>query len=440
MNVNTDKTEIEVAEKTVAEPHEAQAAPDQSSERPKSMRETILAAVQETKRKKETPPDPQKSTGQPKEEKASAGAEAADGKKPPEEKTAEVESGVETDRPNKADQDKTESKQTEKQGDDTEKSQTSNPPAAWSRSSKTLWATLPPSIQDEVLRREENAAKGVAELKERHKTEVETLRARTTGLEAEVAPYDEAIRQAGRTREQVVRQLFQWHMALSGPNKAHAFRQLAQNFGVDITQLAGGNSGAGGQEGSTGAGSPAAPDVSWAPAVGELQRRLEQYEAMTAASHQASAEKAVLTWAKDKPHFEKVRQRMAQLINADADLLRMGQPAANGFIKDGDIDMDAAYEAAVWADAELRADLIRGQQEERDVAAKAAAERARGEAEARLRAEKAQIEAERAKRAATSIKPGAPLSGLNGSTSTKQLPSRQESVRDSIRRALQGAQ
>lgn len=440
MNVKAqDTTEVEVKENSATEPQEAQKA----SDRPKSMRETILAAIEENKQKKDAPPkkaDPE----QPKEEKAAEKKADASGEgKPAEVKKAEPKpEDALSEKADKPDLEKQENKKTENQGEDTEKSQSSKPPTAWSRSSKALWDSLPPSIQDEVLRREESSAKGVAELKERHQAEVKSLKDRTAELETAVAPYDEAIRQAGRTRGQVVDQLFKWHIALAGPNKTAAFRQLAANLGVDIAQLAGVQRTQEGHEGSTEAGSPPpqVQDMSWAPAFGELQRRLEQYEAATTAQQQASAEKAVQAWAKDKPHFEKVRQRMAQFINADADLVRMGQQPVSGFIKNGDIDMDAAYEAAVWADPELRAELIRSREEEREAAARAVAEKQRLEAEQKLREEKAKIEAERAKRAAASLKPGAPLSGLNGSTATKAAPSRQESVRDSIRRALQGIQ
>lgn len=432
MSEKTDKTEAVNAENTAADPQKAQDSAVDTSDRPRSMRETIVAAIKENRAKESAKDEPAK-----KQEEAKPPADPVEKKAESEAKDSSVKSEkVDPQVPDDKSGQEEKVKQTEEQGEDTEKAQPSKPPTSWSRSSKALWDSLPPSIQDEVLRREENAQRGVDELKSRHKAEVDGLKARTAELETVVAPYDEAIRQAGRTRGQVVDQLFRWHVALSGPNRVQAFRQLAANLGVDVATLAGVQKTAEGQESASETGSQHhVQDMSWAPAVGELQRRLEQYEMATAAQQQAAAEKTVQDWAKDKPHFERVRQRMAQLINADAELIRMGHQPANGFVNGSDINMDAAYEAAVWADPELRAELIRGREEERDAVAKAAAEKARLEAELRLRQEKAAIEAERAKRAATSIKPAAPLSGVNGAAPKQQ--NRHESVRDSIRRALQ---
>jgi hypothetical protein len=228
-------------------------------------------------------------------------------------------------------------------------------------------------------------------------------------------------------------------MALTGPGKAEAFKALAQNFNVDVSTLAGGATAAQGAQDGSGATvtAPAATrDLSWVPAVENMQHRITQFEAMTAAQQQSAAQKTVEVWAKDKPHFERVRQKMAQLINMDALLLQQGQPAVNGFIKGDQIDMDAAYEAATWADSEVRGEILREQQERNEAAAKEAADKVRADAELKLRLEKAKADAEKAKRASSSLRPGAPISGLNGAAPGRQ-PSRSESVRESIRRALQ---
>ena len=52
-------------------------------------------------------------------------------------------------------------------------------------------------------------------------------------------------------------------------------------------------------------------------------------------------------WAKDKPHAEAARQQMAQIIQGDLALAQNGYPQINDTIKNGYIDLDAAYQAAI---------------------------------------------------------------------------------------------
>jgi hypothetical protein len=60
---------------------------------------------------------------------------------------------------------------------------------------------------------------------------------------------------------------------------------------------------------------------------------------------QERANRMVDDWSKDKSDFHRVRQRMGEIVMADMDLLRSGRPGI-GAIKDGSIDLDAAYDLA----------------------------------------------------------------------------------------------
>jgi hypothetical protein len=60
---------------------------------------------------------------------------------------------------------------------------------------------------------------------------------------------------------------------------------------------------------------------------------------------QEAANRHVDAWARDKPHFSKVRQRMGEIISTDHDLLRSGKMGL-GTIRDGNIDLDHAYDLA----------------------------------------------------------------------------------------------
>ena len=423
---------LDKEEETVAESPEAPISHDGVARGAlPSTRDAIIAAIAEAKQKAEDA-DAARSSEKPQEkpeEKASDEERTEDSKSAAHQKADKPdEDGAPGEDPGKAGDGE--------EGAHAEEKKSSEPPAAWSKSGKAQWESLPPSIQEEVLRREANAQKGVEELKSRHREELGAAYARTADLDASIAPYREAIRQAGRTEGQVVDRLFQWHMALSGPQRVEAFRSLAKNFGVDVSTLAGGSQEPSQEPGDADSAAAPAQDMSWVPAFDRVSQRIDQFEAMTAAQQMTAAQKTVDAWSRDKPHFERVRGRMAQMIDMDARLLQEGRPAVNGFIKDDQVDMDAAYEAAVWADPELRSEFLQEQRRKSEEAASAATEQARVESERKLRAEKARLEALQAKRAASSLKPGAPLSGMNGAGPSRAHP-RNESVRDSIRRALQ---
>jgi hypothetical protein len=420
----------EISEKIPApeavEPQETAKEARETPEKPQTLRQTIVAAQKEAKAKaeaEEAPPEkPGKEAPPEKAKDADEKAPAAKAAESP----AEKGKPEQADKPQKADAQSEDSTETPAK---VETQSQTKPPASWSKSARSQWDSLPPSIQDEVLRRETDTARGVDELKRRHEAELREWKSRNTDLDEAVRPYEEAIRLSGQTKGQAVDALFRWHVALSGPNKNEAFRVLAQSFGVDTTQFAGSRS-AQPQDGQSEQFSQPVVDYSWMPAIDGVARRLERFEQMNAAQQQASAEQIVANWSRDKPHFERVRGLMAQFVDSDA---KMG---GSRFLKNGQIDMDAAYEAAVWADPEVRAEILREQQDKAEAAARGAAEKIKAEAEARLRQEKERSAAERAKRAAASLRPGAPVSGLNGA-SPSAVPSR-ETVRESIKRALSG--
>jgi hypothetical protein len=411
-----------------ASPQETPQRTDDAPKKTLNLRETIIAAKREAESKAEPEPKPEK---EPKAETLDVKAE-----EPP--RAKEVKELEEKGVPKEAHKPKEEDPKPKVSDDkaDADKTQSSSkPPASWSKGSRAEWDSLSPSVQSEVLRREADTARGVEELKKRHTDELTSWKSRQADLDEALRPYEDAIHQSGRSKGQVVKDLLDWNMALVGPNKLEAFRALARSFGVDPTQLSGGSA-AQAQQGATatdtqGATVPAqAYDRSWEPAVQSVARRLEQFEQSSSMQRQATAEQVVHNWAKDKTHFERIRGLMAQLVDNDA---KMGGVR---FMKNGQIDMDAAYEAAIWADPEVRADLLNEQKGQQESMVKAAMEKAKAEADNRLLIEKQKADAERARRAAVSLRPGAPLSGVNGAAPGSV--SQRESVRDSIKRALSG--
>lgn len=295
----------------------------------------------------------------------------------------------------------------------------SAPPAGWADDAKAAWAALPPQVQAAVAKREQDMAKGVEDLKGRY-----------ADIDKAIAPHVEAIRRHGHTPAQAVNQLFSWFQALAA-NPGQAFPALAQSFGIDIRAF-------GQQQGqpqpdpaAPAAGQPA-PDEQLSPMmqryIGGLQQELGQLKQAFseqigglqntfAEQSQAKTEETLAVWAKDKPYFEEVRELMAHLIHSQAVPLKEG----------GKVDLDTAYDQAIWARPEVRQRILADQQKKQQDAAKAKAEAER----------KAQQEqAAKAARAGSSLgigAPGAPAQPDKG----KQTKGK--SVRESINEAIAAA-
>jgi hypothetical protein len=272
-------------------------------------------------------------------------------------------------------------------------------PKAWSKEEKALWNDLPEAARAAIIRREADTEKGVNELRTRYQ-EIDTA----------IAPYKAVMTQNNVTPGQAINQLFKWHMELAGPNKVEAFRQLAKSFGVDPATIAAAPA-------TTEKPADANPDNSipenLRPVITNLETRLKTFEERESAAMQNAAKQTWQNWSKDKPHAETVRGLMANLINSDLALIQAGQPQISNTIKNGSIDMDAAYEAAKYAHPEVRAAIIQEDQAKRDKEARAAAEKAR--------------------KAGASLKSGAPAGPISANSNAAP---RNETVAESIKRAL----
>lgn len=294
-------------------------------------------------------------------------------------------------------------------------------PASWNKAERAVWDSMPPAAQEAVLRREADTAKGVDKLKQ----EITGLKDQNRDIDEAIAPYRQMIFSMGRKPGEAIRGLFDWQMALAGPNKTQAFRQLAANLGFNLQELVP----------SVAAPSQAAqpPEVpaeirpvldqygqvigQYGQMIEQLTNRLQSYETNAQAQQQQAADQMIGNWAKDKPHFEAVRQRMGEFVHSDISRIQAGQPGI-GYVENGNINLNKAYEDAVWAHPELRKQF---QQEER----------AKREQE---RIQRSSKEVKTAKKAAVSIKPAAPTPPP---APPKRIPGKPESVAETIRRTMQ---
>ncbi|HET9285704.1 MAG TPA: hypothetical protein VFR24_27445 [Candidatus Angelobacter sp.] len=281
-------------------------------------------------------------------------------------------------------------------------------PEAFSKEAKAEWAKVPAAVQQAILKREQDTTKGVEELKGKYKD-----------IDAAIAPHLNAIRQSGRSPAEAVNQLFGWFQALS-QNPVVAFPALAKSFGWDLTQFV--QPQAQNQQPQQAPTEQQQEDLP--PAVknyiadmqkelGQLKQAFGGFQQQTTQQNEQRTNEILANWSKDKPHFEEVRQMMAHLIQSGAIPL-----------KDNKVDLDAAYDAAVWAIPDVRSKVQAEQQ--------AASQEALKKKQADLAAKK-QAEADKARKTAVGVTGGAP-GEINPNTTKKGA---RKSVKDSIREAME---
>lgn len=292
------------------------------------------------------------------------------------------------------------------------------PPEGLTKEAVAEWAKTPPVVQQAFVKRVEDMEKGVTALKTRY-----------ADLDGALAPHIESIRSHNRTPAQAVAQLFSWFKALE-VNPAQAFPALAASFNYDwekLKTLPAMAAAAGGQQQQ---GTQAQQDImaklpeELKPLFGQLLEKVGSLEnqlgqkvgsletAMQTQSQQKTNE-VLAIWSKDKPHFEGVRLMMARLIQSGAVPL-----------KDGQVDLDGAYDMACNADPTTRAALLAD--------ARAAEDKKRKDAAA-LEKKAQQDQAEKARRAGIGVAggaPGAPRPVVN------KTAGRGKSVKESIQDAI----
>lgn len=240
-------------------------------------------------------------------------------------------------------------------------------PASWNAQGREMFAKADPKLREYILQRDQEQAAGVAKLKEQYEGKAKFAES----MWAEVAPYEAMIRAEGGTPQSAVKSLLgmAYIMRTGTPQqKQQLLLKTAQDFGVDL-------------------GAPLPEQQRLDPTVDALQREiatlkqeLGNWRNQQESERQSSILSEIEQFKANHPHFEAVRVTMGRLLDT-------------GEAK----DLEDAYDKAVWANPELRAQLLKEQQEKAE----------------KDRAEKAKAEAARAKAASVSIA-GAPGNAGNG--------------------------
>jgi hypothetical protein len=219
--------------------------------------------------------------------------------------------------------------------------QLKKPPQSWKPELKAHFDTLPPEVQDEILRRESDYSKGIQKYAEDAKV-AQTFKP----VVDQWAPY---FNQLQVTPDQAFAHLMQTEYALrngSPAQKQAMFAQLAKDYGIEF----------GGQS----AESQGQVDPNLQHALSEVQRLSQyiqnmEYNKKQEAERQQQTEQAELNKRveefaskPDNPHFDSVRDDMARMLQA-------------GYAE----SLEDAYEKACWARPDIRASLLKDQEAKR---------------------------------------------------------------------------
>lgn len=170
------------------------------------------------------------------------------------------------------------------------------PPSGWTAQAKALFDTLPPEIQDEVIRNDDNFHKGISEYKQDRQ-----LR---QAMEQVVSPYLPMIQRSGKQPLQHISGLLQFQYELE-TNPQQTIANLVQHFGIDPSGIS--------------------QQQQADPQVSNLQRELAQMKQMLQQGQQQTqqqtltqAQSEIQSFANDPKniYFENVRDDMALLLNS----------------------------------------------------------------------------------------------------------------------------
>lgn len=209
----------------------------------------------------------------------------------------------------------------------------------WYKDEYGPWDKLSEPFRQALREQERNASQAI----EKHSTAAKAWEP----LSEQLKPYAAQLQAQGQSPQQFVSGLVNIYDYLQKDPVAALNWLAQQRLGTDIIGIAEWQQQQGYQ--------PQQPDP-LKQELEQLKARLSNYEKQGATQERARLEAQIQAWAKDKPHFEDVRELMASLANA---------PLNRG------ASLDQLYEAALLAHPQLRQRILMDKQ--RDEAAKARA-------------------------------------------------------------------
>lgn len=203
-------------------------------------------------------------------------------------------------------------------------------PVSWSADAKQAWASIPPAVQQAVLKREQEASNGIRQYSEK-----------TARYEQALAPIAQEATRRGMSPDDAIKRLIDGNAFLE-TQPAQAILWLAQKNGIDLAELAS-NPPAPQQQ--------ARPDPVYAQVsqtVESLQQRVQQFEFnnnLTVAQQ----------FAASKPHYADVEEQLPEFIKE----LKMLDPSLTGLPL-----LEKAYDRAIWLNPDVRAKITASERAE----------------------------------------------------------------------------
>lgn len=220
-------------------------------------------------------------------------------------------------------------------------------PTSWKKDYESHWEQLDPSLAEYIHQREAEYAKGVSTYKN------EADRARE--LNEAIAPFMPELQKHNIAPSQWISNLGNAHRTLvmgSPEQKVQMFAKLAQDYGVDLGQFTGQQT------------DPRL--MTLAQQVQQYQSRIDNIERTWQQKQEQELLSHINTFASDKeahPHFEQVKDTMAQLLES-------------GMVP----DLETAYAKAVRLNDEVWQSMQAGQQQAQESERQKAAAAARAKA------------------------------------------------------------
>lgn len=216
------------------------------------------------------------------------------------------------------------------------------PPPGWSKESKEAFKALPPSVQADVLKREQEVSNGF-------KQKTEEL-SRYQEIEKVIAPARTEYSKHGMSDAQAINQLFAWEQSFRNPaTRMQAFQNLARAYSVDFTQFAQPAGQASEQEQIPAHLKPVVDQF------GQVAQSVQTLEQRLNAQEREQTEREIQAFATDKqhPHFEKLRPLMGKLLQGGA-ATTMEDAYQQASKLDSDVSAIIAQEAAQKAEVEAK--------------------------------------------------------------------------------------
>lgn len=257
-------------------------------------------------------------------------------------------------------------------------------PVSWAAEAKAAWASLPPAIQQAVIKREAEASAGFAQYSEK-----------TKRYEQALAPIAQESQRRGLSTEDGIQRLMDGQRFLE-TRPAEAIMWLAKTHGIDLTELAS---------------NPPAPQPrpQADPAFVHVNQTVSSLEQRLASIEFGQNLTLTQQFARDqnRPYYADVEEQLPEIINE--------LKAVHPNLSPAEL-LEKSYERAVWLNPDVRAKIIAAQHTQTEQAKVA----------------KVQEKSAQAARAAVSVK---------GSSASAAPPPRRESkdgtAYDDVRAAIQ---